>query len=879
MKKLLSVPPLVAVIAALIAVRCAAEVPPAAVIFGMESDLEHAMSLYRAWERAYDLAEGTIRPPAKISLPPNVPPLPHLEDCAARTAFREATEKRAASGELPKWSTSSEACGWVPQPPWIRGSDAGNLAATWRAQRDLWEWQFPASCRERRLVLIEWSPLERHGLGSQVHIMTALFSLAVSYNRTFVPMPDSYMRANHSECQALGKASTFECYFFPMVSRECEDMAMAEHKAGRIPPCADFRGLEGALRSDSPVVCANDDDYNFLRLRSDAARCARLGGCCKRVATHIQGTQLVVCARQEGRDDNFSVCDEEAGESMMGTSPKVHGAHLLGRPRGSSRQADRLAAMARAVLSSPPFPPPFLPPFPPPFLLPFPPFYLPPFPSPFLPLFPPPFLPPFPLPFSLLFPLPLSLLFPLPFSLLLPLLSSLLLDPFTVPFRLPFPLPFSPFPSHFLSPSPGLAAPPVSPPPRELHRTTRTDNGGEAYNFFIPLTTTPLSLSRLNTFPGPLPLASPLPFLLPMPVTVSVFPWQGVGRRVPAAAQRSGAHRLHAARQPRAAPSGLAVSCPQVGCVMAAGGVCHGRRPPYSLLSRLEGHLLPFPPLISPTSPLLPTPRTPGALVASPGDPFHAALAVGIHVPFHQPRAAQCDAYGQQVAIHMAKAAVEQDAIIKALKPDDAHKGLAINYGQEINTLSHMNFSAPNLENEVWPGLDYAGCSLDNHTDPEAPKHAADSVYEGVGGEPYIPRPSVSMHVRQGDKAGEMRLISFPSFMFMANRLRRRVPFLKYVWLSTEMQSVIDQSQQYKDWAFLYSTNPRQNGTTSIFEYEQTAGVAKLAGISLANLLISSQADFFVGALGSNWNRLISELKATSGRLYAGYASVNFDKW
>ncbi|CAI5475157.1 unnamed protein product, partial [Closterium sp. Yama58-4] len=700
-----------------------------------------------AWERAYDLAEGTIRPPAKISLPPNVPPPPHLEDCAARTAFREATEKRAASGESPKWSTSSEACGWVPQPPWIRGSDAGNLAATRRVQRDLWERQFPASCRERRLVLIEWSPLERHGLGSQVHIMTALFSLAVSYNRTFVPMPGSYMRANHSECQG----------------GECEDMAMAEHKAGRIPPCADFCGLEGALRSDSPVVCANDDDYNFLRLRGDAARCARLGGCCKRVATHIQGTQLV-------------------------------------------------AAMARAVLSSPPFPPPFLPPFPPPFLLPFPPFYLPSFPSPFLPLFPPPFLPPFPLPFSLLFPLPLSLHFPLPFSLLLPLLSSLLLDPFTVPFRLPFPLPFSPFPSHFRSPSPGLTAPPVSPPPRELHRTTRTDNGGEAYNFFIPLTTTPLSLSRLNTFPGPLPLASPLPFLLPVPVTVSVRPWQGVGRRVPAAAQQSGAHRLHAARQPRAAPGGLAVSCPQV----------------------------------------------------------HWWRAQAIRFMLRWPSAYMChitnrvrhNAYGQQVAIHMAKAAAEQDAIIKALKPDDAHKGLAINYGQEINTLSHMNFSTPNLENEVWPGLDYAGCSLDNHTDPEAPKHAADSVYEGVGGEPYIPRPIVSMHVRQGDKAGEMRLISFPSFMFMANRLRRR--------------SVIDQSQQYKDWAFLYSTNPRQNGTTSIFEYEQTAGVAKLAGISLANLLISSQADFFVGALGSNWNRLISELKATSGRLYA---SVNFDEW
>ncbi|GJP48716.1 hypothetical protein CLOM_g7996 [Closterium sp. NIES-68] len=532
----------------------------------MELNLEHAMSLHRAWERAYDLAEGTLRPPAQISLPPNVPPPPHLEDCSARTAFRESTEKRAANGDSPKWANSSEACGWVPQPPWVRGSDAGNLAATRQAQRDLWERQFPASCKERRLLLIEWSPLERHGLGSQLHIMTALFSLAVSYNRTFVPMPGTYMRANHSECQAIGKAATFECYFFPMVSKECEDMAMEEHKAGRIPPCPDFRGLEGALRSDSPVVCANDEDYNFLRLRSDAAR--------EWDHAFLQRPNVV-----------------ELTGSMQ----------------------------------------------------------------------------------------------------------------------------------------------PVNEVQRQIHWWR----------------------------------AQAIRFMLRWP---SAY-------------------------------------------------MCH-------ITNRVR----------------------------------HSA-------------------YGLQIAIHLVSAAAEQEAIIRALKPDDAHKGLAINYGQEINTLSHINFSAPNLENEVWPGLDFAGCSLDSHTDPQRPKHAADSVYEGVGGEPYIPRPIVSMHVRQGDKAGEMRLISFPSFMFMANRLRRRIPHLKYVWLSTEMQSVVDQSQQYKDWAFLYSTNPRQNGTTSIFEYEQNAGVAKLAGISLANLLISSQCDFYVGALGSNWNRLINELKATSGRVYSGYASVNFDEW
>ncbi|CAI7797950.1 unnamed protein product [Closterium sp. NIES-53] len=155
----------------------------------------------QAWELAYDLAEGTIRPPAKISLPPNVPPPPHLEDCAARTAFRESTEKRAANGESPKWSNSSEACGWVPQPPWVRGPDAGNLAGTRKAQRDLWELQFPASCKERKLLLVEWPPVKGYGLGSQLHIITSLFSFAVNSNRTLVIKPGSYVRANHSECQ------------------------------------------------------------------------------------------------------------------------------------------------------------------------------------------------------------------------------------------------------------------------------------------------------------------------------------------------------------------------------------------------------------------------------------------------------------------------------------------------------------------------------------------------------------------------------------------------------------------------------------------------------------------------------------------------------
>lgn len=54
--------------------------------------------------------------------------------------------------------------------------------------------------------------------------------------------------------------------------------------------------------------------------------------------------------------------------------------------------------------------------------------------------------------------------------------------------------------------------------------------------------------------------------------------------------------------------------------------------------------------------------------------------------------------------------------------------------------------------------------------------------------EPYVLRPIISIHVRQGDKAKEMKLFSLPSFIWLANRIRLHVPDVHYVWLSSEMQ-------------------------------------------------------------------------------------------
>eukprot|EP00897_Mesotaenium_endlicherianum_P002158 jgi/Mesen1/1970/ME000147S01060 len=146
--------------------------------------------------------------------------------------------------------------------------------------------------------------------------------------------------------------------------------------------------------------------------------------------------------------------------------------------------------------------------------------------------------------------------------------------------------------------------------------------------------------------------------------------------------------------------------------------------------------------------------------------------------------------------------------------------------------------------------------------------------------EPYIPRPIISLHVRQGDKAGEMRLFSLAAHMWQVHRLRKFSPGLRHIWLSTEMQEVVDDANKYRQFSFLYSKNARQNGATSIFNYERSVGYEELVGGSFANLLISAESDYYVGTLGSNWCRLINELRLTNGRFKCGYISLNnYDEW
>ncbi|KAB5529490.1 hypothetical protein DKX38_019571 [Salix brachista] len=144
---------------------------------------------------------------------------------------------------------------------------------------------------------------------------------------------------------------------------------------------------------------------------------------------------------------------------------------------------------------------------------------------------------------------------------------------------------------------------------------------------------------------------------------------------------------------------------------------------------------------------------------------------------------------------------------------------------------------------------------------------------------PWIPRPLLSMHVRMGDKACEMKVVEFEGYMRLADRIRQRFPHLKSIWLSTEMQEVINNSKLYMNWDFYYTNVTRQVGNMTMATYEASLGRKTSTNYPLVNFLMATEADFFVGALGSTWCFLIDGMRNTGGKVMAGYLSVNKDRF
>ncbi|CAH9115312.1 unnamed protein product [Cuscuta epithymum] len=144
---------------------------------------------------------------------------------------------------------------------------------------------------------------------------------------------------------------------------------------------------------------------------------------------------------------------------------------------------------------------------------------------------------------------------------------------------------------------------------------------------------------------------------------------------------------------------------------------------------------------------------------------------------------------------------------------------------------------------------------------------------------PWTPRPLLSMHVRMGDKACEMKVVGFEDYMQLAKRIRKNFPELNSIWLSTEMQEVIDKTLTYPHWKFYYTNVTRQVGNVTMATYEASLGREVGTNYPLVNFLMATEADFFIGALGSTWSYLIDGMRNTGGKVMSGFLSVNKDRF
>ena len=139
---------------------------------------------------------------------------------------------------------------------------------------------------------------------------------------------------------------------------------------------------------------------------------------------------------------------------------------------------------------------------------------------------------------------------------------------------------------------------------------------------------------------------------------------------------------------------------------------------------------------------------------------------------------------------------------------------------------------------------------------------------------PYgdVPRGTISVHVRRGDKARESELRSDEEFLAEADAIllesRKRggsgVPTLApAVYLSTE--DVLTEAFFLRSNFIVTATHVPRFHTSSVpvIQAAKARGYDPELADSFVSLKLALQCDAFVGQLSSNWVRLIDELRST----------------
>lgn len=126
---------------------------------------------------------------------------------------------------------------------------------------------------------------------------------------------------------------------------------------------------------------------------------------------------------------------------------------------------------------------------------------------------------------------------------------------------------------------------------------------------------------------------------------------------------------------------------------------------------------------------------------------------------------------------------------------------------------------------------------------------------------------TISVHVRHGDKWKESKLAADETFLQKTEELLLRQPDVlrRKIFLSTEDPNTVKFFAKLSDWSVQY-TNVTRDGSDPNMSPEDFAsriGWTEEFLNSLLSLQLALECDGFVGMIGSNWNRLIDELRST----------------
>lgn len=139
--------------------------------------------------------------------------------------------------------------------------------------------------------------------------------------------------------------------------------------------------------------------------------------------------------------------------------------------------------------------------------------------------------------------------------------------------------------------------------------------------------------------------------------------------------------------------------------------------------------------------------------------------------------------------------------------------------------------------------------------------------------EDYLINPvdhyDVSIHLRHGEKSSEMKLVDGAECMGIIKIIKKLLNKDRLnIFVSSEDRSVIDWFLRNTNESITYFNFQLEN----FFPEQYTSLASVLVPQMLANMKHSIFATYVIGTIGSNWNRLLLELRYTN----AGYANNYF---